>query len=247
MAHVSTRRLRIPAQHVTSADQLLVTKRRHLRSIAALVVVQTCLLAIPNAQAQSSPYGMVTHDMDSLRANKVVELGARFARISVRWWQIEPTKGHFVWNTLDDYVWNQAMPRDIRLFVSLGEPPAWAGGGSAHNGHPADPRDWYGFVFAVVSRYKTYVKHWGIWNEPNLGQFLDDRSRYQEIAYWARQAIKTADPQALVLGPEVSEHALDDGWFATVMSNYGRTYFDVITVHTVDDMRSNQVGMMCRR
>ncbi len=186
---------------------------------------------VRGARAQHPSHGIVTHDLDSIRALKTAELGAGFARITARWWQIEPTKGAYVWNTLDDYVWNQAAPRNIQLFVSLGEPPAWAGGGPTRNGPPTNAQDWYDFVHAVVSRYGGYVKHWGVWNEPNLPEFLSDRDRYHEIAYWAHAAIKSADPAALVVGPEVSEHALDDGWFASVMASYGRDLFDIVTVH----------------
>ncbi len=190
------------------------------------------LVTAPRAAvAQMRPYGMVTHDLDRNRAGKMAELGAGFARISFRWWQIEPSPGVFNWTAADEYVWERAAPRGIRLFVSLGEPPEWAGGGTAHNRRPRDFLDWYRFVYAAVNRYKGYVKHWGIWNEPNLTVFLDDRASYQDIALWARKAIKDADPRAIVLGPEVSEHALDDGWFAQVMGTYGKDFFDIVTVH----------------
>jgi len=202
-----------------------------LRVFRLLVVSWLFQLPVGPAGAQPQAYGLVTHDLDDLRAGKMTELGAGFARISFRWWQIEPSRGRFEWATHDDYIHNQAAPRGIQLFVSLGEPPEWAGGGPEHNRRPASMDDWYNFVFQSVRRYRGRVRHWGIWNEPNLGHFLEDRNDYRDIAFWARKAIKDADPAALVLGPEISEHALDDGWFAKVMAEYGADFFDIVTVH----------------
>jgi hypothetical protein len=197
-----------------------------------LICIFVLLVALPAAAAAQQPdFGVVTHDLDEQRAAKMTELGAGFARISFRWWQLEPEPGRYEWGSVDDYIWQRAQPRGIRLFVSLGEPPEWAGGGPDHNGTPSNLQDWYNFVFAAVSRYRGYVRHWGIWNEPNLTQFLDNRDNYEAIVAWARLAIRAADPTALVLGPEVSEHALDDGWFAQVMSTFGRDAFDIVTMH----------------
>jgi hypothetical protein len=198
--------------------------------VGALTIALTIGTAA-GAQAQPSAYGVVTHDMDANRAVSMAELGAGFARISFRWWQLEPSPGAHHWATMDDYVWNQAAPRTIRLFASLGEPPEWAGGGPQHNRRPADLARWYDFVFACVTRYRGYIGHWGIWNEPNLSQFLENRDDYRDIALVAAQAIRDADPTARVLGPEVSEHAFDDGYLAEVMSTYGRHVFDIVTVH----------------
>ncbi|MFN8059071.1 MAG: glycosyl hydrolase [Vicinamibacterales bacterium] len=197
--------------------------------VIAVGLVATALTT--TATAQPDAYGVVTHDLDELRANAMSELGAGFARISVRWWQIEPTAGDRQWNTLDDYVWNRAAPRNLQLYASLGAPPEWAGGGPDHNRRPANLDEWYDFVFATVSRYRTYIKHWGIWNEPNLTQFLENGADYRDIALTARRAITAADPSAIVLGPEVSEHAFDNGYFADVMSAWGRDTFDIVTVH----------------
>jgi hypothetical protein len=181
--------------------------------------------------AQPSAYGMVTHDLDADRARKMSELGAGFARVSVRWWQVEPSPGQFEWGALDHYVREQAAPRGIRLFLSLGEPPEWAGGGADHNRAPDDLDRWFRFVHAVVDRYKDDVQHWGVWNEPDSALFLDGRDAYRDLAREARRAIKTADPSGLVLGPEISEGALDDGWFAEIMTAWGFETFDIVTVH----------------
>jgi hypothetical protein len=206
---------------------------RRITIAARALAVCAALLFWPGEAVSSGPgpYGLVTHDLDEPRARKVSEIGAGFARVSFRWWQIEPVRGQFLWHTTDHYVREQAAPRGIQLYVTLEGPPEWAGGGPGRNGHPADPYDWYNFVHAVVTRYKGHVKHWGLWNEPNLTKFLKDRNRYAEIVQWGRRAVKDADPDSFVLGPEISEHALDDGWFEAVMKSFGFEAFDIVTVH----------------
>jgi hypothetical protein len=46
----------------------------------------------------------------------------------------------------------------------------------------------------------------------------------------ATLAVRAANPVARVLGPEVSHHALDDGWYASAMKVVGDR-FDVVTFH----------------
>jgi hypothetical protein len=50
----------------------------------------------------------------------------------------------------------------------------------------------------------------------------------------ARAAIKAANPKANVLGPEVSQHAFKDGWYAAAMRGFG-DQFDIVTVHWYPD------------
>lgn len=201
----------------------------HSKRLLPLFVGFLSLPFVQPVAAQSSAYGIVTHLLDEPRANKTQELGAGFVRITVPWWTIEANPGEFYWEALDSSI-NHAAQRGIQVFASLGDAPEWAGGGPEHNRRP-DMNAWYTFVFRVVERYRGSVKHWGVWNEPNLPMFLENRDDYRDIALTARQAIKDADPSALVLGPEINEGAFADGWFAEVMSSFGRDIFDIVTVH----------------
>ena len=47
-------------------------------------------------------------------------------------------------------------------------------------------------------------------------------------------AILAANPQARVLGPEVSWHAVRNGWYAGAMQSFGHL-FDIVTVHWYSD------------
>ena len=101
---------------------------------------------------------------------------------------------------------------------------------------PLDYQDWYAFVYAVVDRYKDDISLWGVWNEPNLNLYLrnGDIAAYERLVRTAHAAIRAASPAGLVIGPEVSQHAVQNGWYATAMDRFG-DLFDIVTVHWYTD------------
>ena len=69
-------------------------------------------------------------------------------------------------------------------------------------------------------------------NEPDLDDFMygRDLNVYRELAINGRAAIRAANPDAMVLGPEVSWLGVRSGWYAAAMTSYG-DLFDIVTVH----------------
>jgi hypothetical protein len=180
--------------------------------------------------------GMNTLALTAQSADKMVELGAGVVRVPYGWDLIEPTtKGSFNWTTIDG--WRDEARRTHRaIFGSLAYAPSWANGGNPYYYPPLNYQDWYDFVYAVVSRYRNDVYLWGVWNEPNLEVFLKgaDLKVYRSLVITARAAILAANPAAVVLGPEVSHHALYNGWFGGAMTDFG-DLFDIVTVHWYPD------------
>jgi hypothetical protein len=122
------------------------------------------------------------------------------------------------------------------IFATVGFTPRWANGGGPFQVPPTSMQDWYDFVFAAASRYKDDIFLWGIWNEPNLSQYLEDGGIhvYEQLARTGAAAVRAANPSALVLGPEVSHHAVKEAWYATAMRTFGNV-FDIVTVHWYPD------------
>ena len=144
-------------------------------------------------------------------------------------------QGCFNWTVTD--AWRDEAKRTHRtIFASLAYAPAWANGGHPFSYPPLNYQDWYDFVFATVSRYRDDVFLWGVWNEPNLDEFLQgsDPRVYRSLAITARAAILAANPLATVLGPDVSWHGVRDGWLAAAMNDFGDV-FDVMTFHWYPD------------
>jgi hypothetical protein len=186
--------------------------------------------------AQNLHYGMNTRVLTPQMADKAAELGAGVIRLAYGWDVIEPNcKGCFNWTTTD--AWRDEAKRTGRtIFGSLAYAPGWANGGHAFNAPPLVYQDWYDFVFAVVSRYKDDIHLWGVWNEPNLDFYLRGArvDVYRDLAITGRAAIRAANPRARVLGPDVSWHATQDGWFSRAM-RATVALFDIVTVHWYPD------------
>lgn len=165
-------------------------------------------------------------------AAKASELGVPIMRMAYGWDQIEPLcKGCFDWSKTD--AWRDAAKQfNLSIYGSLAYVPGWANGGQEVNYPPQRYSDWYDFVFAVVSRYRDDIFLWGIWNEPNLEKYLHgtDVNVYRELVATGFSAIRAANPRAIVLGPEVSQHAMQSGWFASAMTASG-ALFDAVSVH----------------
>lgn len=201
-----------------------------------LLVIGLALCGVDRAEAQDDHFGMNTRVLTAPMADKMTELGAGVVRLAYGWDVIEPNcKGCFNWEATD--AWRDEARRTHRtIFASLAYAPAWANGGHPYRYPPVNYQDWYDFVFATVSRYKNDIYLWGVWNEPNLDEYLQgaDPRVYRSLVIMARAAIRAADPSAQILGPEVSFHGVKDGWFAAVMNDFG-DLFDIVTVHWYAD------------
>jgi Glycosyl hydrolase catalytic core len=188
------------------------------------------------ASAQTLHYGMNTRVLSAPMADKMAELGAGVARLAFGWDVIEPAcKGCYDWERTD--AWRDEARRTHRtIFASLAYTPAWANGGRPYQYPPLNGQDWYDFVFATVSRYRHDIFLWGVWNEPNLDVYLkeSDLRAYRSLTVMAHAAIRAANPEAFVLGPDVSWHGVKDGWFAAAMNDFG-DLFDIVTVHWYAD------------
>ena len=201
-----------------------------------LVIAGLTLCGANRASAQDYHFGMNTRVLTAPMADKMTELGAGVVRLAYGWDVIEPNcKGCYHWETTD--AWRDEAKRTRRMiFASLAYAPAWANGGHAYHYPPLNYQDWYDFVYATVSRYRDDIYLWGVWNEPNLDQYLQgtDPKVYRSLVIMAHAAIRTANPLAVILGPDVSWHATVDGWFSAVMNDVG-DLFDIVTVHWYAD------------
>src|SRR5262249_33497980 len=141
-------------------------------------------------------YGIVTSVFEtnptapSDHARKLDELGAGSIRLNFYWDIVQPSgPGTWNWSDFDRWVGN-ARTRRIKMLATIHSTPAWANSAGA-NHPPQDMKHWYDFVRAVISRYgnKDDIT-FGIWNEPDLQQFLDPNTpeTYAELVRYANAA-----------------------------------------------------------
>ncbi len=208
---------------------------------------------------QSSPFGVVANLAVNVRRDEhkamvdlMREAGVQWHREDFSWERLQPQRGGpYRWGgdgygflNYDDAV-TRLRTSGLQIVGLLAYNPAWLKSKTA----PLDDwiGDWEKFVRAVVSRYgreRGEIKHWEIWNEPNLRMYgyengLYTIDHYARLLSVTRRAITEADPQAvIVLGglasvwSEVPEHFHDTFDYLELLGAAGAwDSFDVLNLH----------------
>jgi polysaccharide biosynthesis protein PslG len=225
-----------------------VSPRFTRRAIVALTILTLSLRLMTATAAHDSGYGMITQELSPTEADTVERIGAGWVLLNFNWDWIDrgcasgadlPACRDYA--SLDAMV-NAANARGLEIVADLSYTAAWANGTGIKQSPPTDLQDYYDFLFNIVVRYSPRVKVWKIWNEPNLSAFLTPAdqwmARYRTYVVWAVAAIKKADPTAVIVGPDLSYHALSGGSlseFNRIMTDYGWWAFDIVSVHHYDD------------
>lgn len=185
------------------------------------------LLALAPATARAAfsedcPFGVNAHQASDAELDLAAAAGIGWVRMDFNWYQFEPSRGGYDWSAADRFI-AKADALGLNVFASVGYSPSWAVSGSCddgsseeslwcRNGVPASTAYWTDFVTAAVNRYGDRVKHWGMWNEPNLsGFFRGTRDQYVDVILVpGSAAVHAACRDCQVLGPELAH--LRGGW-----------------------------------
>jgi hypothetical protein len=212
---------------------------------------------IPVTPAVTNPLGINTFLEQDVSAETrqrslqmIREAGYGWIRQQIPWSSIEPVrKGSFIdrvifvdtWQVYDNIV-ELAETNDLQVIARLDTSPQWARPGNDWMYTPPDNFEDYGdFVELVASRYKGRVRHYQIWNEPNLhiewGKAPVDPEAYVRLLRVGYERVKKVDPDAVVLAAslsptiEQSDQALNELAYLQRMYDSGAAkYFDVMSV-----------------
>jgi hypothetical protein len=173
----------------------------------------------------------------------VQDAGFRWVKQEFAWRELEGhAKGAWQWETADRMM-DQIDAHGLKVIARLGAQPAWASSLPLPEiGPPDRMQDFYDYVYAVASRYQGRIEAYQIWNEPNLarewGNQPPNPAEYTEMLKIGYQAVKAADPQAIVitagLAPTTRNDtvAMPDTYFIQGMYDAAATaYFDALGVH----------------
>jgi hypothetical protein len=218
--------------------------RSFLRGIVSGLMVLFIGVGVAGAQVFKDPrYGIVSPFWDQQHTNAVNNLGAGSARFTLYWSLTNPSPGVFDWGFFDQHLDYSVGQLGLQVFVTVGElTPGWAGPCSTCS--PYNIADWENYFEQVIrhaiNRYPDARIVFGVWNEPNLGAFLqDDRqaTNYAQLFYAADRARDRVSPNIRLGGPETSFHAIHDGYFSNAMNKIRNTLHagDVVTVHWYPD------------
>ena len=144
-------------------------------------------------------------------------------------------KGQYDWSAADRIV-DGVEEFGLKLIARVDHEPDWAGP------PPGNIDAFVDFLTAMATRYRGRIQAYQIWNEPNLAREWGNKppsaAEYTQMLKRAYQAIKKADPNALVISAgmapttELSQRAVPDTKFIQSMYNAGaQPYFDLLGAH----------------
>lgn len=187
------------------------------------------------ANVSSLPYGINVHQVGNDVLKKVVDAGIKWIRTEAHWFAVEIQKGVFDWSQIDRVV-SYADSNGLSILLMIGYTPAWANGNQGIN-YPADNvGDWENFVRIAVNRYKSRVKYWNIWNEPNsVDFFAPGKDVFVEKVFLpAAKVIRSEDPSAFIVGPGLAHLvSLNEEWYFWMkyILTEGSGYIDIVSHH----------------
>lgn len=205
-------------------------------------------VAPPPARAAGFGYGIqahIYHGMDARVFAYTNELGFNWIKQQIEWFLYEPQRDQYNWGEIDRIV-NGARAAGLNVLLSVVKAPAWArpaGADMSVDGPPANPQDFADFMGKMAARYRGRVQAYEIWNEQNLhyewGNEPLSAARYVEMLRLCYNAIKAADPNAIVVsgaptptGVNDGRIAIDDRIFLEQMYQAGLArYSDAIGAH----------------
>jgi hypothetical protein len=157
---------------------------------------------------QGSPLGIVRGPLYGhlgIKADvfmpQVHQLGAHLVRLFLFWDQVEPERGHFVWDAVDTLL-EQLGPSD-EAWITLNSSSLWATRHATNFQPPSPaihPEEYDHFVSTLVTYCKGRVRYWQSDNEPTNPLLWEGT-----VADYANQlkifsrAVKAADPDAIVV------------------------------------------------
>jgi polysaccharide biosynthesis protein PslG len=175
------------------------------------------------------------------------DMGFGWVKQTFAWRDIEGyTKGAYDWYRPDVIV-AAAEREGLQLVVRLDRQPLWAVRSLPDeqitpNQPPVNYQDFADFCGALAARYKGRITAYQVWNEPNLsrewGGLAPDPAAYTELLRVCYEAIKLADPDAIVISAGLAPTgtqpptAMPDTDYLQGMYDAGAAaYFDVLGVH----------------
>lgn len=205
---------------------------------------------IPVQQRADSIFGACTHfglGRGTLDKNyPIAALGGVFnVRDEMTWGSAETTKGTItIKPAWDEYV-NAAVANGLEPLVILDYGNAFYDeGGIPYTQEGINA--YIKFATTLVAHFKGKVKHWEIWNEPNLGGFNPTNRTPEDYANLLKSvypAIKAVDPEAVVAGTALA--GMDVTWLNRFLKVPGAVdSMDVMSVHPYSYPTSPEAGSL---
>jgi len=176
---------------------------------------------LPTVALGSEPfgYGIAIHgagggNVDYMMG-QVNNLGLGWIKQQVRWADIERNPGEMDWDAID-WVVDSANEKGLKVMLSVVDAPSWLRSSylddNVEGAPPDDLVECADFMGKLVDRYKGRIQAIEVWNEQNLDREWDtaegvNPERYVEMLHLSYQAIKSRDPNIIVISGALSPAA----------------------------------------
>jgi len=147
--------------------------------------------------------------------------GVKWSREEFSWARTEPREGEYDFHFYDVVV-DTAHRHGINVYGLLSYWSSWT-----EPYTEAGIDDFCRWAAETVTRYKDRIKHWEVYNEPNIFFWQGPKELYPVLLERCYAAIKAADPEAEVLG--ISTAGIDNK-FIQLCLDAGAS-FDILTIH----------------
>ncbi len=164
-------------------------------------------------------YGIAVHGTGGGNVDytmgQVESLGMGWVKQQMRWADVERNPGEMEWGPYD-WVVEAANQRGIKVMFSVVDAPSWKHSSYVDDNPEAAPpddlADFADFLGIVAERYRGRIHAIEVWNEQNLDREWDtaegvNAGRYVEMLRLSYQAIKSRDPNIIVISGALSPAA----------------------------------------
>jgi hypothetical protein len=240
---------------------------RRVAPLAALLAASLVIAAPGAAAARTTPAGFFGVMVNGVLDAPAVNLGAESAnmrrsgveseRFEIAWDLVEPRQGQFEWGATDRKV-AAAARSGIDVLGLVVRSPNWAASTPSQPfSPPRDPARYAAFLRTLIARYgprggfwaanpsipRRPVRHWQVWNEPNIAiNFVGVKSwprPYARLLRGAYRAVHGADRGARVVMAGLANFSWRD--LSRAYRAGVRGSFDVAAVHPFSGRPANSV------
>jgi len=203
------------------------------------------LMPRPSASIAASPLSVGYETLDRRLFDPAktfpyaAQLGVKWARCQTGWARTEKTPGHYDFAWLDEVVdglrrigiqpWFN-LGYGNRLYTSAADEAAV---GWAPVFDEAALKAWKQFAAVIAEHFRSRVRHYEIWNEPNITQFWKpgkpDPALYVRLVRETAAIIRQRVPDAVIIGGALAGIAL--GYLKECLAAGLAKHVDVVSYH----------------
>ena len=170
-------------------------------------------------------------DLLLLKTNNI-----RVLRIAFGWDAMEPERGKYDWSFWDDFV-QTAAESGVQLIPYICYTPKWASSDQGTNfwrAPPKNPEVFKNFVSKIVSRYKSSIHSWEIWNEPdNPAYWSGTVEDFAKLLKAGSEGVRESDRTAKVVSGGIAWN-LD--FLRQLFEEHGISPFiDIVNIHNYNE------------